>query len=273
MAMINYADKVTLNTNSNIADINKCNASDLNEIKNAFNNQVAFGWYQTGLSPTFTYVSWDSSVRTGVVNSNLDLTPYLSVGMKVKFTQNSAIKYAFITAITSTQLTLFLGTDYSLNNSAISNSYYSMFKAPFGFPLNPDKWSVLIKNSSNLSQTNPNPSTYYNLGGLNLSVPIGDWEVSYSVTLGGFKAASITFSADSTLSTTNNSETDKDMTGTTYIEAATATLVLIGNIYKSKSMSFTSKTPLYLLGKANGNGLNFYGNISTTIIKAVSSYL
>lgn len=34
---ISYSDKVAINTNSNVADINKCNASDLNEIKNVIN--------------------------------------------------------------------------------------------------------------------------------------------------------------------------------------------------------------------------------------------
>lgn len=37
MAKINYADKVALNSNSDIADINKVNASDLNEIKEVVN--------------------------------------------------------------------------------------------------------------------------------------------------------------------------------------------------------------------------------------------
>src|SRR5574344_1481438 len=105
-------------------------------------NPLQSGWnYVNG---TFTYSSYDSTTKTGVVNSNLDLTSYLSVGMKVKFTQNSAIKYAFTTAITSKQLTLFLGTDYSLNNSAISNSYYSLLKTPYGFPLNPTIWQLKI---------------------------------------------------------------------------------------------------------------------------------
>lgn len=35
---ISYQDKVALNQNSDIADINKCNASDLNEIKYVVNN-------------------------------------------------------------------------------------------------------------------------------------------------------------------------------------------------------------------------------------------
>lgn len=38
MAQITYNDKVALNVNSNIADINKVNASDMNEIKASVNN-------------------------------------------------------------------------------------------------------------------------------------------------------------------------------------------------------------------------------------------
>ena len=37
MAKITYENKVALNVNSDIADVNKCNASDLNEIKNVVN--------------------------------------------------------------------------------------------------------------------------------------------------------------------------------------------------------------------------------------------
>lgn len=40
MAQITYDDKVALNVNSDIADINKCNASDMNEIKNVINNTI-----------------------------------------------------------------------------------------------------------------------------------------------------------------------------------------------------------------------------------------
>lgn len=37
MAKITYEDKVALNINPNIPDTNKCNASDMNEIKNVVN--------------------------------------------------------------------------------------------------------------------------------------------------------------------------------------------------------------------------------------------
>ena len=218
MAMINYADKVALNQNSNIADINKVKADDMNELKNAFNNQVAQGWYKTGISPTLTFVSYDSTTYTGVVNSNLDLTSYLNIGMKIKFTQNSAIKYAFITAITSTQLTLFLGTDYSLNNSAISNSYYSMLKAPYGFPMDCNKWSLIMNDVIDRTQSSPTANTWYNLNNNKLDVPIGMWDLSYElflVTTGN--QGSYTITGYSTLSTANNSQSDGSMTYPTYI--------------------------------------------------------
>ena len=38
MSKINYADKVTLNKNPNVADVNKVKADDLNEIKNVLLN-------------------------------------------------------------------------------------------------------------------------------------------------------------------------------------------------------------------------------------------
>lgn len=37
MAKITYENKVALNVNSDIADVNKCNATDLNEIKEVVN--------------------------------------------------------------------------------------------------------------------------------------------------------------------------------------------------------------------------------------------
>lgn len=40
MQSITYTDKSALNVNSNIADVNKCNASDLNEIKSVVNNNA-----------------------------------------------------------------------------------------------------------------------------------------------------------------------------------------------------------------------------------------
>ena len=40
MAKITYEDKVALYENEDIADINKCNADDMNEIKNVINETL-----------------------------------------------------------------------------------------------------------------------------------------------------------------------------------------------------------------------------------------
>lgn len=270
MAMINYADKVALNTNSNIADINKCNATDMNELKNAFNNQVAFGWYQTGLSPTFTYSSWDSTTKTGVVNSNLDLTPYLSAGMKVKFTQSSTIKYGIITKISSSQITLYMGTDYTLNNSGISNAFYSMLKAPYGFPMSKTKWTLSNQITSSTSKTSPVDDTWYNIGG-SLTVPVGLWIPKYSGLMAMTRSSTGNVNQFITISTTNNDATNNDYTQKFYgygnIEVDIS-VFLIGNpllvespttyyLNCKKDTSSTSQTAIYLLGGQQTTILQF----------------
>ena len=44
MSLITYADKVALNENPQIADINKATADDMNQIKNAINNLFPVGY-------------------------------------------------------------------------------------------------------------------------------------------------------------------------------------------------------------------------------------
>lgn len=270
MAMINYADKVALNTNSNIADINKCNATDMNELKNAFNNQVAFGWYQTGLSPTFTYSKWDSTTKTGVVNSNLDLTPYLSAGMKVKFTQSSTIKYGIITKISSSQITLYMGTDYTLNNSGISNAFYSMLKAPYGFPMSKTKWTLSNQITSSTSKTSPVDDTWYNIGG-SLTVPVGLWIPKYSGLMAMTRVSTGNVNQYITISTTNNGATNNEYTQKFYgygnIEVDIS-VFFIGNpilverpttyyLNCQKDTASTDQTAIYLLGGQQTTILQF----------------
>lgn len=274
MAMINYADKVALNSNSNIADINKVNATDMNELKNAFNNQVAQGWYKTGINPTFTFVSYDSETLTGVVSSNLDMTPYLNVGMKVKFTQNSAIKYAFITAITSNSITLFLGTDYSINSSAISNTYYSMLKTPYGFPTNPSIWSVSLSLTSYTPVLNPTNSIVYNLENAYLDIPIGQWKLSLEGVLFVDRTTAGTCSFVMGLSESANSQ----LNPVCKLMIETQSVINAVAFEKNYVDSYiaTAKKRLYLIGYTPVPGINRilqYGNMVPTKIVAVCGYL
>ena len=144
----------------------------INEVYDTTDN----GWISA--RATLTYAS--ASTPTFVCNTSIDLTTRISVGMKIKLTQTTT-KYFFVTAITSTTITLYGGTTYSVINSAISNVYYSVVKSPYGFPLNPDKWSTKVTASS--SSTTGGNNSKWNPTGLSLNIPIGLWDISYKVSI------------------------------------------------------------------------------------------
>ena len=64
MAQITYTDKVALYENTDIADINKVKADDMNEIKNVINNTLltALGLDTDTFSASTTYASGDMVV-------------------------------------------------------------------------------------------------------------------------------------------------------------------------------------------------------------------
>ena len=136
------------------------------------------GWVPA--AETWTYVSADDP--SFVIDAGVDISDVYSLGMKIKcYTSGSGTFMGFITAIDGTEFTVYGGTDYDLANAAITLPYYSGWKAPYGFPLDPDKWSVISTQGYN-TQTSPSASTYYNLGG-SLNVPIGIWNIDYSIRL------------------------------------------------------------------------------------------
>ena len=157
----------------------------INEVYDTTDN----GWISA--RATLTYAS--ASAPTFVCNTSIDLTTRISVGMKIKLTQTTT-KYFFVTAITSTTITLYGGTDYVLANATISNIYYSMVKSPHGFPMNPNKWSVKVINNTNSSITNlQSPALFPNV---NITVPIGEWKFEISGTLNASTTVTTTTTAD-----------------------------------------------------------------------------
>jgi hypothetical protein len=148
--------------------------------------------------------------------SGVDLTDRISVGMKVKWTQNSTVRYGIVTAIafsTNTTLTLYGGTDYDVDDTAthvISAFNYSPHKAPFGFPMSPDKWTILLTTTTG-TQTPPTQNTWHNLGGSG-ELHIGDWYVRFwagAYTDTGTAGVKVT---QITVSTANNSASDATYT-------------------------------------------------------------
>lgn len=230
----------------------------------------ASGWLEAG--ETWTYVSADSP--TFVFSVAADVTLKYSAGMRVQLTQTT-VKYFIITAVGAfsagaTQITVYGGTDYTLANAAITAPYYSVVKAPFGFPLDPAKWTVQVSDSSQRSQSSPTQNVWYNLGTVSINIPIGVWLVDYHVVADSRLAAGS--AAYTTLSTANNSESDVEFT--TYI-FVTATIQM-GPHSRQKTLTLAAKTTYYLNTKTSESSVTLLLNRNENapaIIRAICAYL
>lgn len=190
-------------------------ADDLNNIEDgieALDTSLSGGWISA--NETWTYASVDDP--TGVITISGNVTTKYSLGMRIKFTNGGNVIYGIITAISysspNTTMTFLHEIDptdslalHLMASSAITNNYYSNVKAPYGFPLNPDKWSVKVIHTTQRSQVTTD-TTIYNLGNISITLPVGLWEINYQMT-GQIGSASSTVGgkyATFGLSTANN---------------------------------------------------------------------
>lgn len=231
------------------------------------------GWLAT--NETWTFSSADAP--SYVISTPSDVTQKYSPGMRVKFTQGGIVQYSIITKVTYASstgtLTFYSGTDYSVTGTTISSPYYSTQKAPLGFPLDPSKWTVTVTDVTERGQNSPVQNTWYNLGSISISIPIGSWRTIYhvapQVNVGTAAGVSVTV----TLSTANNSESDSELSAFLYNGNVS---ILIATVTKEKTITAASKTSYYLntrtiltsmVGVENRNDLN------KLVIRAICAYL
>jgi len=241
-----------------------------------FDEITTYGWIDPG--ETWTYASADAPTYTFIISG--DKTSKYCAGDRIKLTQTT-VKYFIITKVAysspNTTITCYGGTDYVLANATITSNYYSKAKSPVGFPLDPDKWTVKTADSTNVSQASPTADVWYNLGSISIDIPIGVWNVEYEVNHEAVDA-SVTAVGEllSTLSTANNSESDGEMTVSSYLGGASGTLILWQSAYRRKIINLASKATYYLNCKITSTGVSTIyhrGDRGTTIIRAVCAYL
>jgi hypothetical protein len=233
------------------------------------------GWIAA--SETWTYASTDAPTYTFTVAA--DVTTKYSPGMRLKCTDNSTVKYFIITAVSAysppnTTITVYGGTDYTLAGGAISLNYYSMHKAPRGFPINPIKWTEILSDTSSRLQNSPAVSVWYNLGSLSLSVPIGAWELSFQC-CAHYISGSGVIELYVELSTVNNASSDAALQCFFYSGAAATDAIWYAS--RVKQVLLASKTAYYLIAKQDtaspANSIKFRGDQTTTVIMARCAYL
>lgn len=255
---------------------------DIDNLPSGSGGLAASGWES---ADAMAFVSVDDP--TGVIDFTGDVRAKYSVGMRIKFTNATNTIFGIITDVNQTLQTgntrvTFLHeidpTDslalYLMENSAITAPYYSVVKAPLGFPIDLRKWTVFVINTSLVQQLTPTAETWYNLGSISISIPIGVWKVSYQVFATEVKGSAINHFCSITLATANNNETDSHfnsgLEGQSFQKAA-------ATLFREKVLALTSKTAYYLnmIDRAGNapTGIYFDGAVSPTIIRAECVYL
>ena len=253
-------------THANVADaVTKKHSADTDPSETS-------GWVP---APALTFGAADAPTYT--VTCSGDYSAVITPGMRMKMTQSSAVKYFIVTKVTysspNTTITLYGGTDYTLG-STITLPYYSMMKAPAGFPMDPVKWTVTVTDSTQYTQNSPVSGTWYNLGSKSIAIPIGLWQV-YVLAYVDLTKASGAGSVECALSVNNN---DGGISGENVAVAQGNPTIEVGAYLRTiQYLNLATKTTYYLneVGFSIGatTTLYLFGNYQPTIIKAVSAYL
>lgn len=235
------------------------------------------GW--TAAGETWTYAAADAPTYTFTVPT--DLTGKYSPGMRIKLTDGT-VKYFIITVVAygapNTTITVYGGTDYTLSGGAITLPFYSTFKAPLGFPLNPTKWTVEVSDTAN-RYISPAANVWANINAsLAITIPIGIWNVSYNCMTQPQKATGIAI-ADQyvTLSTAVDSETNVGFTTSHYQSAVAATIIEVhASLFSlTPGVLLAAKTIFYMNAKTSQtlDYVGVRGDLQKTFIRAVCAYL
>lgn len=147
-----------------------------------------------------------------------------------------------------TTLTLYGGTDFYLDNTAISNVYFSMLKTPFNFNNNPNKWSVTLYNSHACVKTSPTAATWYggalpfdNDATIYVSFPAGTWNISLTADI--YATHTAAFDLQVALSSSNLSSGANIIKELSLSTSGNTIIQLTGTV--SKILTFNADTDNY----------------------------
>lgn len=186
-------------------------------------------------------------------------------------TISTTLDYGIVTAAsfsTNTTLTVQVPEGCTIPTSGGVNTVdYSVHKAPYGMPNWVDKWTVnaILKTTT----TTTTSSSFNNNGNLALTIPTGDWQVSYNGSLEHQKSSSTSSTSSTTLSSSSSSETNPEFTSFNLIGGASGTLILWYQIYIRKPLSLAAVTKYYLNQSTDSSSsVQWRGDKAQTTIEA-----
>jgi hypothetical protein len=149
-------------------------------------------------------------------------------------------------------------------------------RVPHGFVFDPAKWSVVISDTGNYTKSSPDSATYYNLGSISISVPIGMWALSYAVAAYDSNSSATIADVRAALSTSASSVSDTNLLTLARITCPTGANQSYFLLSRTTVASIAAKTTYYLIEKASVSGattLGIAGAVIPTKIEAVCAYL
>lgn len=132
-------------------------------------------------------------------------------GGQASGTISSTLDYGIVMSATfSTDTTLVVQVPEGCTiptSGGVTAVAYSVHKAPYGMPISEHRWTISSIQRADAFQSFPTANTWYNTGSFQIVVPIGYWDITYSVNTYiinnvGTPSQLVTFS------TANNSESD-----------------------------------------------------------------
>lgn len=193
---------------------------------------------------------------------------------------SSTLDYAIIqkaTFSTNTTLTVQVPEGNTIPTSGgVSAVAYSTQKAPYGMPVAKWKWRMEAINQTQQTQAAPVINTWYNLN-VSIIAPVGEWSVSYKAGVQGTSSAATDVDTKVTLSTANNSESDKSFTSWQYLAptGGGASPTMVSTLRGDGSLVLSSSASYYLnISRGGANtSLLLRGDIVTTTISLENAYL
>lgn len=174
----------------------------------------------------------------------------------------NASEYGIIQQVsfsTNTTIVVQTPTGYTLPTSGgFGTVSYSALKNPYGFPGQRRLWSLEMALEQDWNAGGSVQGTWYNVGGLFMVLPIGEWSLNHRSTVYGDRGSSGDIWLEACLSTLNNQLSDQELVGTNSIgNAVPANVVGRFDLFGQKEVVASALTNYYwLIRKNDGGGSN-----------------
>lgn len=192
-----------------------------------------------------------------------NLTPTNSPTATQATNPYNATEYGFVTAITSSQITVFTGTNCTIPNQILGAVTYSRDRSPYGFPVARTNWIVDALYANAVVQNTPGNGTFYNIASAQLAVPIGAWRLAWEASMTINSTSGGLSRQQGGLSTSTSSFSEPRLVAFYGVPGASQTMS--NTLRRELLISQSSDTTWYLVeAEFDGNGNAIYLDGSTS---------